>query len=223
MVVSAIEGHRIWSRQYDESPNAILALEMRVLAPRLGILAGRTICDAGSGTGRWMEWASGEGARVFGFDACREMIIESSRKPGLEGRSAQADVCRIPLANNSVDIALCSFTLGYLPSSLEVLGELARVARCVIVSDLHPEAVNRGWTRSFRAEGERYEMAHHGHSIAQLDAAAKTARLIPAWRSEPSFGEPEREIFRRAGREAAFEEASRLPAILITAWNRSSD
>ena len=223
MVVSAVEGHRIWSHQYDESPNPILALEMRVLAPRLGILSGRSICDAGSGTGRWMQWASSQGARVFGFDACREMIVESFHKPGLQGRSVQADVCRIPIKNNSVDIAICSFTLGYLPSPFDLLRELARVARCVIVSDLHPEAVNRGWTRSFRAAGERYEMVHHGHSIAQLDAAAKAARLIPAWRSEPSFGEPEREIFRRAGKEAAFEGAIRLPAILITAWNRSSD
>jgi SAM-dependent methyltransferase len=223
MVVSAIEGHRIWSRQYDESPNPILALEMRVLAPRLGILSGRSICDAGSGTGRWMQWASSQGARVFGFDACREMIVESCHKPGLRGRSVQADVCRIPIKNNSVDIAICSFMLGYVPSPLEVLGELARIASCVIVSDLHPQAINRGWTRSFRAAGERYEMAHHSHSIPRMDAAAKTAGLIPAWRSEPSFGEPEREVFRRAGREAAFEEASRLPAILITAWNRSSD
>ena len=218
MVVSAIEGHRIWSRQYDESPNAILALEMRVLAPRLGILAGRTICDAGSGTGRWMKWASGEGARVFGFDACREMIGESFHKPGLQGRSVQADVCRIPLRDNAVDIVICSFVVGYLPSPRPVLRELARIARCVIVSDLHPDAMKRGWTRSFRAGGERYEMTHHDHSIAQLDAAAKAVRLIPAWRIEPPFGGPEREIFERAGKQA-----DGLPAILITAWNRSSD
>jgi hypothetical protein len=151
------------------------------------------------------------------------MILECSRKPGLHGRSVEADVCRIPFGNNSVDIAICSFTLGYLPSPVEVLRELARIARFVIVSDLHPEAVKRGWTRSFRAAGERYEMAHHVHSIARLDAAAKTARLIPAWRIGPSFGAPEREIFRRAGKGGAFEEASRFPAILITAWNRSSD
>jgi SAM-dependent methyltransferase len=214
MVVSAIEGHRIWSREYDETPNAILALEMRVLAPRLGILAGRTICDAGSGTGRWMKWASSEGARVFGFDACREMILESP----LQKRTVQADVCRIPLRDNAVDIAICSFVLGYLPSPRAALGELARVARCVIVSDLHPDGITRGWTRSFRAGGERYEMTHHHHSIGQLDAAAEAVRLIPAWRIEPPFGEPEREIFRRAGKHA-----DGLPAILITAWNRSSD
>jgi hypothetical protein len=151
------------------------------------------------------------------------MIVASSHEPALQGRTVQADVCRIPLRDNAIDIAICSFVLGYLPSPGPALAELARIARCVIVSDLHPDAMKRGWTRSFRAGGERYEMTHHDHSIAQLDATAKAVRLIPAWRSQPSFGEPEREIFRRAGKEAAFDGASRLPAILITAWNRSSD
>ena len=44
MVVSALEGHRIWSRQYDESPNPILALETRVLAPRLQVREGTKGC-----------------------------------------------------------------------------------------------------------------------------------------------------------------------------------
>jgi len=223
MVVSAGEGHRVWSSQYDETPNPILALEMRVLAPRLGDIGALRILDAGSGTGRWMAWAEQRGARVFGMDACREMILESARKPRLSGRAALADVRGIPVDDNAVDIAICSFTLGYLPSLGPVLRELARVSRFVVVSDLHPSAVRHGWTRSFRAGGERYEMDQHAYSIAELDEAARATGLIREWRFEPFFGEPEREIFRRAGKEAAFDETSRLPAILITAWNKPSD
>lgn len=223
MVVSAGEGHRIWSSQYDETPNPILALEMRVLAPRLGGIGGLRVLDAGSGTGRWMEWAEQRGARVFGVDACREMVLESVRKPSLAGRTVLADVRGIPVGNDTVDIAICSFTLGYLPSHGPVLRELARVSRFVVVSDLHPEAVRHGWTRSFRAAGERYEMEQHEYSIAELDKAAGAAGLVREWRLEPSFGEPEREIFRRAGKEAAFDETSHLQAILITAWNKPSD
>jgi hypothetical protein len=37
---------------------------------------------------------------------------------------------------------------------------------------------------------------------------------------EASFGEPEREIFRRAGKERAFDEACLLPAVLITLWRK---
>jgi SAM-dependent methyltransferase len=223
MVVSAGEGHRIWSSLYDETPNPILALEMRVLAPRLGEIGGLRVLDAGSGTGRWMAWAERRGARVLGIDACREMILESAGKPGLAGRTVLADVRGIPVGNDTVDIAICSFTLGYLPSLGPVLRELARISRRVVVSDLHPAAVRHGWTRSFRAAGERYEMEQHEYSITELDEAARAAGLVREWRFEPSFGEPEREIFRRAGKEAAFDETSRLPAVLITAWNKPSD
>jgi SAM-dependent methyltransferase len=223
MFAGAVQGHRIWSNHYDATPNPILALETRVVAPRLGCVGGLRILDAGSGTGRWMAWAERRGACVFGIDACREMILESARKPGLAGRAALADVRSIPVRNHAVDIAICSFTLGYLPSPGPLLRELARVSRFVVVSDLHPMAVRHGWTRSFRAAGERYELAHHEYSVAELDEAAHAAGLIPSWRVEPCFGEPEREIFRHAGKESAFDEASRLRAVLITAWHKPSD
>jgi SAM-dependent methyltransferase len=214
---------RIWAAQYDDTPNALLALEMRVLSSRLGDVRGRRILDAGSGTGRWMAWAKANGAHVFGIDACHEMILEAGHKPGLAGRIACGDAQRIPVRDNAADIALCSFTLGYLASARPVLRELARVARLVILSDLHPAAVQEGWTRSFRAAGQHYDIEHYDHSAAGLDQAARDEGLLRIWREEPSFGEPERSIFQHAGKEEAFESARRIPAVLITAWTRSSD
>ncbi len=158
VLLSAMDAYRIWSQHYDLMPNPLLALEMRVLSGRLGAIKGRRVLDAGSGTGRWMAWAQGCGARVFGIDACHEMILEAARKPGLAGCSAQADVQTLPVCDNAADIAICSFTLGYLASIQPVMRDLARVARRVIVSDLHPAAVLHGWTRSFRAGGARYEV-----------------------------------------------------------------
>jgi SAM-dependent methyltransferase len=221
MVVSASEGYRIWSPQYDATPNPLLALEMRVLEDRLGSVGGMRFLDAGSGTGRWMEWAAARGARVFGVDTCREMIVEAGRKPGLAGRTAMADVSAMPLPDGAFDLAICSFTLGYSRSAAAVLQELARIARQVIVSDLHPMAARAGWTRSFRAAGEIYELAHYAHSTEDLDAAAAAAGLVLQWRDEVSFGEPEREIFRRAGKERAFHDANQIPAVLLSAWNQS--
>jgi ubiquinone/menaquinone biosynthesis C-methylase UbiE len=220
-VLNAIEAYRIWSQNYDETPNALLALETRVLSTRLGEIGGRRVLDAGSGTGRWMEWAKRCGACVFGIDVCHEMILQAVRKPGLEGRSARADLNRIPVRDDAADIAICSFTLGYLASAGPVLRELARVARRVIVSDLHPAAVLEGWSRSFRAGGELYEVKHYDHPIEELGTAAAEAGLTLDWRVEPTFGEAERGIFERAGKESAFEDARRIPAVLITAWTRS--
>jgi SAM-dependent methyltransferase len=185
-------GYRLWAPTYDEAPNPLLALEMSLLSERIGAIEGKWILDAGSGTGRWMAWAVARGAHVFGIDACREMVIHAERKTGLRGRAALADIRSIPLKDEAVDLAVCSFTMGYLPSPSAVFQELARVSREVIVSDLHPDAVRAGWTRSFRVENRRYELVSYDHSVADLDDYARSAGLIPEWRIEASFAEPER-------------------------------
>ena len=218
--IEAAAAYRIWSADYDSTPNALLALEMRVMSRCIGIIEGLRILDAGSGTGRWMTWAEQRGARVFGIDACHEMILQTARKPGLAGRSARADVRRIPLCDDAADIALCSFTAGYLESPGPLFRELARVARRVIVSDLHPAAARHGWTRSFRVAGELYQLKHYEHSSEDLDAAARAEGLTRDWRIEAFIGEPERGIFQQAGKESAFEESRRVPAVLMTAWSR---
>ena len=218
--IDPINGYRLWSVHYDETPNPLLALEMRALSERMGDVSGRRILDAGSGTGRWMNWARSRGAHVFGVDACREMVLKAERKPGLAGRSTIADIRSIPLRDRAVDIAICSFTLGYLPSPGEIFAELARVSQRLIVSDLHPDAVRRGWTRSFRAGNQVYELLHFPHSIAALDNCARKAGLVPEWRTAAPFAEPEREIFRRAGKENMFEEARLISVVLITVWRK---
>lgn len=218
--VDAIDGYRLWSANYDEAPNPLLALEMRTLSSRMGDIEGYRILDAGSGTGRWTKWAEARGARVFGIDACREMLLKAEGKPGLAGRLTQADIRSIPMKDNSVDLALCSFTIGYLPSPASAFRELARVSRRVIVSDLHPDAVRAGWTRSFRFGNQLYELVHYEHSIAELDDCAQSAGLLPEWRIEASFAEPERELFRRAGKENTFDAARLVSAVLITVWRK---
>jgi len=220
--VSAMEGHRQWAPGYDAGLNPLLALETRLLLEKLSPLWPAHFVDIACGTGRWMALMAGQcGARVFGLDLCPEMLREASRKPGLGGCLAIADVCRLPLASSTADLTLCSFALGYLASPGEALAQMARVTRKggrVVVSDLHPVALAAGWTRSFRANGESYEIDHHAHSIFDWESAAGDAGLSLEWRLEAAFGEPEREIFRRAGKEAAFLELKRTPALLAISW-----
>jgi SAM-dependent methyltransferase len=223
MTISPLEAYSRWSARYDETPNPLLALEHRMLSPLLDPAPGQTFLDAGCGTGRWMAWVAARGARVFGIDNCREMILRAAHKPGLVHRCALADLSRQPFADNSFDTTICSFALGYQPSIEIALAEMARLSRVVIVSDLHPEAIRHGWTRSFRSEEEVWEIEHNPYSLANLDDAATDAELVRLWSIEARLGEPERPIFRAAGREAAFAAAVQVPAVLITAWHRLSD
>ncbi|HWF08351.1 MAG TPA: class I SAM-dependent methyltransferase [Bryobacteraceae bacterium] len=207
----AVEGHRLWAASYDSSPNPLLALESRVLADAIGTVQNLRVLDAGCGTGRWMRELSRRGAHVFGIDACHEMIRQAS------GPRAIADLGRMPIIEGSFDLAICSFAIGYVASPRTVFDELARVARRVIISDMHPDA---GWTRSFRVAGDVVHLHHYTHSAEELDDCAQHAGLIRQRRVEASFGEPERAIFERAGKGDAFAEISRIPAVLATIWRR---
>lgn len=223
MGLSAIEGHRIWAPSYDAGPNPLLALETRLLLQRLNPLRARRFVDVACGTGRWMMLAQQSGSQVFGVDFCREMLLEAARKPGLAGKLCLADASCIPLADGAADLTLCSFALGYFVSPGEAIAEMARVSSNggrIIITDLHPAALEAGWTRSFRSNGQVYQIDHHQHAIAAWEAAAKSAGLALDWAVEASFDEPERHIFRQAGKDSLFPAISRVPALLAMSWKK---
>ena len=218
--VRAQDAYRLWSATYDEDPNPVLALERRVVYERLGRVSGQCLLDIGSGTGYWLAHARSEGARAFGLDLSAEMLSVAIQKHGLNGHVMQADMSRLPLQNDTADIAICSMAIGYVYELKDLFREFARVSRKVIVTDLHPAAINSGWRRGFAAAGNRYEIGCFAHTIAHLDDAANAAGLKLEWRAEAYLGEREREIFVRAGREHAFEACREIPAILASCWVR---
>jgi malonyl-CoA O-methyltransferase len=221
--VSAAEGHRLWASSYDAGLNPLLSLESRLVLERLVPMGGARFLDVACGTGRWMRIARQCGAHVLGFDFCREMLLEASRKPGLAGRLSLADACRVPVADSVADLTLCSFALGYVASPQRTIAEMARVARRgarIIVTDLHPAAIAAGWTRSFRTAGRVYEIDHHPHPIPAWEAAGESAGLSLDWRLEGCFDAPEQEIFHQAGKDSSFAEMSRIPALLAMCWTK---
>lgn len=219
--MTAKDGHRIWAPIYDASPNPLLALETRLLLERLNPLRAARFLDIACGTGRWMRVFQQRGSQVFGVDFCPEMLLEASGKPGLGGCLSLAEACRIPMADGAVDFTLCSFALGYMSSPGDAISEMARVSRHggrVVVTDLHPRALAAGWTRSFRRDGQVYEIDHYRHPIAAWETAAESAGLALEWRLEAGFGEHERAIFHKAGKDSLFSELSRIPALLGLSW-----
>jgi len=217
-VVSAAAAYRLWAGTYDQDPNPLVALEHRVLSERLDLIPGERMMDLATGTGRWLEYALAHGVQATGVDFCAEMLAVAATKRGASGRLACADVCALPFASRSVDIAVCSFALGYIDRLDLAFREMARIARRIVTSDLHPDAVRAGWVRSFRSSTGSYEIEHHAHVWDRIETCARAAGLRPSWRLDASFGEPERILFERAGKANAFPAARRVPAILISAW-----
>ena len=208
MLVSTAEGYRQWAETYDESPNPIIALEARYLAEWLAGLRGKRVIDVGCGTGRWIESMGG-----IGVDLSREMLTHSRAK----GRIVQGDALRLPFASAAADVVLCTLSLGYMSPVRTAMEEMRRVARpggVVIVTDVHPEAVQRGWKHSFRSGGVVYEVENRPYSLEDLSADGlmlKNDRSL-------FFGEPERAIFERTGKADFFEEARKIPALWMLKW-----
>ena len=223
MRVAAAEAYRIWSATYDTAPNPLLALEAETLTEYLGHLQGKRLVDIGCGTGRWMEYATRQGARAIGIDAVHEMLLRAAGRPGLERTLLRGDAAHLPLASGIADLVLCSFTIAYLPSFLAAAAEMARIARPgarILVTDLHPNAVAAGWTRSFRQAGQVYDVDHRAYRENELIDAFSLARVKLERTASLNFGESQRDVFRRAGREHAFDDVCRIPAVWITSWRK---
>ena len=222
-VVESLEGYRLWAETYDDDPNPVLALEHRVLLSELRSLAGKCVLDVACGTGRWMATAQRRGATSFGIDLSTEMLCQAERKDQLAGRLALADAQCLPIADAAVDIVVCSFALGSMASVRAAIAELRRVTKYggkVIVSDLHPDTAQLPWRSTFRNGTRVYEVAQHRYDVDEYLQAGREAGLQLLRRLAPQFGEPEREIFQRAGREGELESARRVPAVSILIWER---
>jgi ubiquinone/menaquinone biosynthesis C-methylase UbiE len=221
--VSPVEGYRLWSRTWESDPSAIVALESRWLTPWLAGLEGKIFLDLSCGVGRWMVHARTHGATVFGMDLCREMLLEASKKPGLAGRLTLADARCLPLAHHCAGVALCALSLGHMTPIESTMAELARVVRpggSLIVTDFHPGALDHGWKRTFRSNGKLYEVETHPYTTEQLTGYARRSGLELQELLEPCFDEPEREIFRVAGKQDLFEQVRHIPAVLLARWVR---
>jgi SAM-dependent methyltransferase len=121
------------------------------------------------------------------------------------------------------DVVICSLCLSYMQDPFPAIREMARITRPggrVVISDLHGDAERAGWKRSFRAGGIEYELLHRPHSRDVLVEHAKLAGLALVWQTAPCFGEPERHVFRSAGKENLFEPASQVSALQAIGWRR---
>ncbi|MFD2093118.1 class I SAM-dependent methyltransferase [Blastococcus deserti] len=89
-------------------------------------LAGRTVLDAGAGTGLGSAALAAAGARVVALDLSADML---SWQLGARPPAVVGDVTRLPLRDDAVDDVLAAFVLNHLVDPHAGLAELRRVTR----------------------------------------------------------------------------------------------
>jgi ubiquinone/menaquinone biosynthesis C-methylase UbiE len=222
MRVSALEGHRVWAPFYD-SDNPVLALERRSMMRFLGPAAHSRVLDVACGSGHWLRHFENAGAEVFGVDFCPEMIAGTTLVASLRGRVALGDVCHLPFRAGTADLVFCSMALGYFPDLATSFREFARVAvsgASIALSDLHPDAIAAGWTRSFTVGEAHYEIEHYGRALEEIDAAALAVGLQVVRTANAHIGEPEYSFFQSRGKAERFAKVSETPALFLRLWRK---
>jgi ubiquinone/menaquinone biosynthesis C-methylase UbiE len=110
----------------------------QVIASFLAPLAGRTVLDVGTGTGRGAIALARRGAVVTGVDASAEMLAVARTRAAAAGVTvtfSREDAHGLPFADRTFDAVLCLRVLMHTPGWRQSLGELCRVARDRVVFD----------------------------------------------------------------------------------------
>ena len=103
------------------------------IVEELGIKPGYYVLDIGSGTGVLLPFLIaelGDEGKIVALDFSAEMLGQAKAKnfQPVVG-FAQADVLAIPLADNSVDLAICNSVFPHFDDKVKTLKEIARVLR----------------------------------------------------------------------------------------------
>jgi len=221
--VSAIDGHALWAPVYNSGPNPLLHLERRSMNKLLGDLRPPVIIDVACGTGTWLLHFLQRGSTVFGVDACEPMLREAEKDGSLRSYLALGAAEHLPFAALGANLVLCSMSLGYFPNLKRVFEEFHRVAlpgAYVAISDLHPVAATAGWTRSFKRNGHRYELATHFHSLEEIAQVAETVGLEPRRQEDAYIGDSEFAFFSSTGKEMLFHAVTSIPALRLWLWEK---
>jgi len=219
LILPADEAHALWAESYDRNPNALLALEQRVIEPLLPSLEQKVILDVACGTGRWLANLLGRGATFgLGLDASREMLQQARRKNSIQGNLVRGDCTALPIHSCAIDFAICSFATSYFADLRRFAQELSKIMRpaaSLFLTDFHPSAHLRGWKRAFRHNDVVVEAASFHYSIDDVcdNFIAEGFELLT--RVEACFGESERHVFDQCGKGHLLDQLSREPAIFI--------
>jgi ubiquinone/menaquinone biosynthesis C-methylase UbiE len=218
--VTPAEGYRLWANTYDDEPNPMLSLEQRILASLLPPLVGMDVVDLGCGTGRWLKALQGTGARnLSGLDSSPEMLRVADSKLAGAANLVYANCGNASLEAHSADVILANFVLSYVDDASHLVESASRALRpggSIFITDIHPEtAAALNWRRGIHGEREFHEIRTHPRTIEEIISMCEKTNLRAALVLESRFGDEERLIFEKNGKQEYFEEIKSFPAIYI--------
>lgn len=160
------------------------ATQQALMLDSLAPVAGRTILDVGTGTGRAALAFARAGATVTGIDASAEMLDVARRhaaEAGLGATFETGDAHQIPFPDRSFDAAVSLRVIMHTPNWRQCVAELCRVSRDTVIVDFPAlgsvASVEVGLRRLRRAFGGAVE-AYRTLSEASVRDALESAGFV---------------------------------------------
>jgi malonyl-CoA O-methyltransferase len=167
--LASVEAYALWASRYPaEAHNPFMRLEQAAMLALMPDLHGKRVLDVACGSGRYANFAAGQGAVAFACDNSVDML-----RVGEVQRAAVATMEKLPYADGSIEVILCGLAIGHLPLIDRAIGEMGRVLKrggWLVVSDVHPFQTQRGATRTFTAtDGKTYGVEHYLHTMDAIE------------------------------------------------------
>jgi ubiquinone/menaquinone biosynthesis C-methylase UbiE len=126
--ITTSDGYDGWAPYYDQPGNAMIDREQPIVREILDGLPVGVALDAACGTGRHTAYLASLGHNVIGVDSSPGMLA-AARSKVPDGEFHQADLHRLPVPDDHVDVVVCTLALEHVPDLAAALTEFARVLR----------------------------------------------------------------------------------------------
>ena len=190
--ISVQAGYAMWAPAYDQVRNPLIAVEGPHVDALVSSMPLTSAVDVGTGTGRHALSLARRGIKVTAIDQSQEMLAvarEAAQREGLTIDFRRADIEeRLPFERESTDLVICTLTLCHVSSLSKAAEEFGRILRpggFVLITDVHPDVVDIGWTPKLVRPGVTHVITCPGHTrddyLDSLAAAGFTLdRVIDA-------------------------------------------
>ena len=186
--LSPLEGYNKWATTYHVEDNPIKNLSDEFIKSDLPDLTGKSVLDAGCGTGKFCTIAAARGAGfVKGIDLS-PVMIEQAKINCPKGKFECVDLSSAYL--EKFDVVVCGLVLGHIDSLEPTLKKLINALSPgghIILTDFHPYQTMMKARRTFRHNGKTFEVTHSLHTLNEYFALLKSSNITVTRFKEPAF------------------------------------
>jgi len=191
-VLSPLDGYNCWASSYHRESNPVKNLSDELIEKWLPPLHGKSVLDAGCGTGKFCLYAFEQKAlRISGIDLAPNMIKQAQKNcPSAEFK--RADLLSTSIDEKAFDIVICGLVFGHIDPLRPALENVLRAVApggVLIITDFHPFLTLIQSKRTFTNPdtGIEYEVRHHLHLFQEyFRCFIEHGVLVEAF-EEPTF------------------------------------